>query len=154
MTRAIRGACAIAFAAGMRAGGPAGRALAAQGADARQDSAVTAGVRCPERFSPVHDGANGTFRCRRIEVRWVVTTCADSAYAAYQTRPGSDACLPTSLPGVGPAPGLRGSRPVVCAGGVSGYPIVRDRVGDRDRCERTQQTFTAPVPAAAGRAGA
>ena len=132
------------------AAGPA----AAQGPGVRQDSTAAASGRCPERFSPVRDTTSNTLRCRRDEVRWVVTTCADSAYATYRARPGPDVCLPTSLPGVGSAPGIRGTRSVVCAGGVTGFPIVRDRIGDRDRCERAHQKFAAPLPAGPARAGA
>ena len=145
MTRVIQGAGTIALATLLAVTGASRSPLLAQGADLRQDSA-TASVRCPERFTPMRDSTGGTLRCRRVEVRWVVTACADSAYASYQARPGADTCLPTSLPGVGSAPGLRGARAVVCAGSVAGYPIVRDRVGDRDRCEQEHTIFSPPLP--------
>jgi len=144
--RALRHAAALAFAAGLR--GPTTAPLAAQGPEIRQDSAASA-ARCPDRFTAVRDSTSNTLRCRRNEVRWVVTTCADSAYATYRARPGADACLPTSLPGVGSAPGVHGTRSVVCAGGGAGYLVARDRVGDRDRCERAHQTFAPPLPPAA-----
>ena len=109
-----------------------------------QDSTAST-TRCPDRFSPVRDSTGAAPRCRRVAVLWVVTACADSAYATYEARPGADACLPTSLPGVGTAPGVRGSRAVVCAGSATGYAVVRDRVGDRDRCEREHTTFSPPI---------
>ena len=163
MTRRVARARALAlgaaFGAALGISGPAGSLLSAQDPAVRHDPAVRqdsamAESRCPERFSPVRESASGALRCGRVEVQWVVTICADSAYATYRARPGADACLPTSLPGVGTTPGVRGSRPVVCAGHATGFPIVRDRVGDRDRCEREHQTFspplTAPGPAKTG----
>ncbi len=117
--------------------GGAGAALAAQAPEASQDTVPAPSVRCPEA------------ECHRAGVEWVVTTCADSVYASYVARPGADACLPTSLPGVGAMPGARGSRPVVCAGKERGYAVVRDRVGDRDRCERGHGRRTAPPVARA-----
>jgi hypothetical protein len=148
----LRRAGLLALIVAIRAHGPARALLEAQGPEIRQDS-TAGGARCPDRFTAIRDSTSNTLSCRRYEVRWVVTTCADSAYATYRAQPGADACLPTSLPGVGSAPGIRGTRTVVCAGGVTGYPVVRDRVGDRDRCERAHQTFAAPLPAAPGRAG-
>jgi hypothetical protein len=150
VTRALRRAARLALLVTVGVYGPARAPLAAQGPGVRQDS-TTPGARCPERFTPIRDSTSNTLRCRRDEVRWVVTTCADSAYATYRAQPGADVCLPTSLPGVGSAPGVHGTLTVVCAGGVTGYPVVRDRIGDRDRCERAHQTFAAPVRAAAGR---
>jgi hypothetical protein len=144
--RAVRLATSV-FIAAAGLSGPSPAPLAAQGPAARQDS--TAPVRCPDRFTPVRDSTSATLRCRRDEVRWVVTTCADSAYATYRAQPGADACLPTSLPGVGSAPGAHGTRGVVCAGDGAGYLIARDRIGDRDRCEQPRQTFAAPLPAPA-----
>lgn len=114
-------------------GGGAGAPLVAQAPDVRQDTAAAPGSRCADA------------ECGRAEVQWVVTTCADSAYATYEARPGADSCLPTSLPGVGAVPGARGSRSVVCAGKVRGYAVVRDRVGDRDRCERRLGRRAPPI---------
>jgi hypothetical protein len=150
--RARRRAAALALIAAVGVHAAPSTRLAAQGPGIRQDS-TTAAIRCPDRFTPVRDSASAAPRCRRDDVRWVVTTCADSAYAIYRAQPGADACLPTSLPGVGSAPGVRGTRSVICAGGVAGYLIARDRVGDRDRCEQRHQSFAAPLPPGPGRSG-
>jgi len=129
----------------------AGRSLpaAAQGPDPRADSSAAIAIRCPERSVPIREPGAAP-RCRRVDVQWVVTACADSAYATYSARPGPDVCLPTSLPGVGDKPGAHGTRPVVCAGTAVGYPIVRDRVGERDRCERVRTTFSPALPPPGG----
>ena len=145
---ALRAAVAlvvVAAAAGSAPVRPRGGALAAQAAGPSPDSAAATGVRCAEQFTPIFDAKAGVLRCRRTEVRWVVTVCSDSAYAAYRARPGPDQCLPTPLPGVGAAPGVRGTRPIACA--APGYPVMQDRVGDRDRCEQVQEVYSRPMPA-------
>jgi hypothetical protein len=128
------------------------------GAAAPVAAAAQSGARCPEGFHPLFDDALGVLRCRRSEVRWVVTTCADAAYARYEARPGRDTCRPTPVPGAGIPPGAGGSRPVACAGGPTtaeaSWEVVPDRTGDRDRCERAEHVYTAPLaiaPAAAER---
>ena len=112
-----------------------------QAAEAR-DPAAAKGVQCPADFESLYDPTTKVLRCRRDIVRWVVTSCADKAFATYVARPGADSCNPTEIPGVGAPPGSSGSRPVACAS--SGYTIVVDRTGARDRCERVDRVFVLP----------
>jgi hypothetical protein len=103
------------------------------------------GVRCPGDFTAIWDGTAKVLRCRREVVSWVVTACVDKAFATYLARQGADACAPTEIPGVGTPPGIRGSKPVTCA--ASGYELMKDRTGERDRCEKTERIFALPLPA-------
>jgi hypothetical protein len=103
------------------------------------------GVRCPSDFKPMWDSTAKVLRCRRDVVSWVVTTCSDREFATYIAREGADACGPTEIPGVGKPPGVRGSRAVNCA--ASGYSLMTDRTGERDRCERVERVFALPLPA-------
>jgi hypothetical protein len=102
-------------------------------------------VRCPGDFTAIWDGTAKVLRCRREVVSWVVTACVDKAFATYLARQGADACAPTEIPGVGTPPGIRGSKPVTCA--ASGYELMKDRTGERDRCEKTERIFALPLPA-------
>jgi hypothetical protein len=117
-------------------------ALAAGGARAPADgqppaAGVPDGItaRCPAEYGAAWDSVARGVRCRRVVRSWVVTACPDRDFATYVPRPGRDVCEPTPLPGVGLPPGPRRSRPSACAS--SGYTIVTDRTGPRDRCERT-----------------
>ena len=65
---------------------------------------------------------------------WAVTACADSAFQTYRAVEGPDRCDPTDVPGVGAPPGAARGKAVSCGG--SGYVVVADRTGPRDRCER------------------
>ena len=103
------------------------------------------GVRCPAEFTAMWDGTAKVLRCRREVVSWVVTACADKAFSTYLVKPGADACAPTEIPGVGTPPGVKGSKPVTCA--ASGYGLMNDRTGERDRCEKTERIFALPLPA-------
>lgn len=114
-----------------------------QGYQGAQDASK--GVTCPDGFETVFDAGRKVLRCRREIVRWVVTGCPDRSFGTYVVKPGTDACAPTEIPGVGTPPGARGSRPVACA--VTGYRMMTDRTGDRDRCERTETQFALPLPA-------
>lgn len=119
---------------------------AAARATAQSESAAAAkGVRCPSDFDPLFDAASHVLRCRRDLVSWVVTSCPDKQFASYVAKPGADSCSPTEIPGVGSPPGSRGSRPVDCAS--SGYTVVADRTGPRDRCERVERLWAFPLPA-------
>src|SRR4029079_10066345 len=102
------------------------------------------GVRCPPEFTALWDATAKVLRCRRDVVSWVVTTCLDKAFATYLVKPGGDACGPTEIPGVGTPPGARGTKAVACA--ASGYELMVDRTGDRDRCEKTERIFALPLP--------
>ena len=102
------------------------------------------GVRCPAEFTPMWDAATKVLRCRRDVVSWVVTACADKEFTTYVVKAGADACGPTEIPGVGKPPGVRGSRAVTCA--ASGYELLPDRTGERDRCERIERVFALPLP--------
>lgn len=130
----------VALIAGMLTAGALG------GAQAPQPAAGSSakGVRCPPGFASIYDSAAKVLRCRREVVSWVVTGCADKAFASYVVRPGSDACRPTQIPGVGTPPGVSGSKPVSCV--AAGHELMTDRTGDRDRCERTEKIFALPLP--------
>ncbi|HEX6574432.1 MAG TPA: hypothetical protein VF042_05625 [Gemmatimonadaceae bacterium] len=110
-----------------------------------QEKSPARGVRCPDEYRAVWDAEAKVLRCRREVVSWVVTTCSDKDFATYDVRRGADACGPTEIPGVGKPPGARGIKPVSCA--TSGYSLVNDRTGLRDRCERIQTVFALPLPA-------
>ena len=116
---------------------------AAQGPPPAQDSA-SKGVRCPAGFEAIFDQASKILRCRKDNVRWVVTSCNDKEFASYVSRPGADMCAPTEIPGVGAPPGTKGSRGVDCA--APGFELIIDRTGSRDRCERTDRVFALPQP--------
>jgi hypothetical protein len=116
---------------------------AAQGGQGAQGASK--GVRCPEGFETMFDAGEKVLRCKREIVRWVVTGCADKSFGTYVVKAGADACAPTEIPGVGTPPGARGSRPVACA--ATGYQMMTDRTGQRDRCERTETQFALPLPA-------
>jgi hypothetical protein len=103
------------------------------------------GVRCPAEFVAIWDVISKVLRCRREVVSWVVTTCSDKAFATYIVKPGPDSCGPTEIPGVGTPPGMKGTKPVACA--ASGYLLMSDRTGARDRCEKTERIFALPLPA-------
>ena len=125
--------------------------LASQGAaqstppSAAEDPAAK-GVQCPADFQAVFDNTTKVLRCRREAIAWVVTRCADKDFATYSAKPGPDSCGPTEIPGVGTPPGATALKPVACA--APGYAVVMDRTGPRDRCERTERSFTLarPVP--------
>jgi hypothetical protein len=108
------------------------------------ESAAAKGVRCPATYEALYDAAAKILRCRRDTVSWVVTSCAHKEFSTYQAKAGADSCRPTEIPGVGTPPGATGSRPVVCAS--SGYALVQDRTGPRDRCERVERTYALPGP--------
>ena len=103
------------------------------------------GVRCPQEFMPEWDATAKTLKCRRDVVSWVVTACGDKEYSTYLVKTGPDVCGPTQIPGVGTAPGVTGTRSVRCA--ASGYSLMTDRTGERDRCEKTERLFALPLPA-------
>ena len=103
------------------------------------------GVRCPQEFTAVWDATSGILKCRRDVVSWVVTACSDKEYSTYLVKTGPDTCGPTQIPGVGTAPGVTGTRSVSCA--ASGYSLMTDRTGERDRCEKTERLFALPLPA-------
>ena len=109
-----------------------GAALTPQGT-----TSPSKGVRCPAEFVAVWDAGTKVLRCRKDVVSWVVTACADKTFATYVVRAGEDACGPTEIPGVG--------KPVSCA--ASGYELMTDRTGERDRCERVERIFALPQPA-------
>jgi len=102
------------------------------------------GVHCPNEFEARFDAVNKVLRCRRETVAWAVTSCPDKDFATYTAKPGPDSCGRTEIPGVGTPPGATTSRPVTCAS--TGYAIVQDRTGHRDRCERVDQVFVYPRP--------
>jgi hypothetical protein len=106
------------------------------------ESAAAKGVRCPATHETLYDAATKVLRCRRDTVSWVVTSCAQKEFSTYRAKPGADSCDPTEIPGVGTPPGVTGSRPVVCA--ASGYALVHDRTGPRDRCERVERSYALP----------
>ena len=109
-----------------------------------ENVAAARGVHCPSDFETLFDAATGVLRCRRDVVSWVVTSCVEREFATYLARPGSDLCGPTEIPGVGTPPGASRSRPVSCVS--SGYAVVPDRTGPRDRCERVERVFAYPRP--------
>lgn len=120
-------------------------AVTAAQAPAPSGGASSKGVKCPAGFETIYDAAAKILRCRKDVVSWVVTGCADKAFAAYVVKAGADVCAPTEIPGVGTPPGAKGSRAVGCA--ASGYELMTDRTGQRDRCERTERVFALPQPA-------
>lgn len=125
---------------------PAAVSSQAAPATAQSGSAAAArGVRCPPDFDPLFDSATHVLRCRRDVVSWVVTICLEKQFGSYVAKPGADTCFPTEIPGVGSPPGSRGTRSVACA--TSGYTVVADRTGPRDRCERVERLWAFPVPA-------
>ena len=111
---------------------------------AGENAAAARGVHCPTDFETLFDAATRVLRCRRDIVSWVVTSCVEREFATYLARPGSDVCGPTEIPGVGTPPGASRSRPVSCVS--SGYAVVPDRTGPRDRCERVERVFAYPRP--------
>lgn len=113
-------------------------------AQAPSSTPESRGVRCPDSYQAVFDAAEKSLRCRKDIVRWVVTGCANTAFASYIVKSGPDSCGPTEIPGVGTPPGVKGSRPVTCA--APGYELMVDRTGQRDRCERTERLFVFPLP--------
>ena len=102
------------------------------------------GVQCPAEYQAVFDTSTKVLRCRRDAVAWVVTRCPEKDFATYSAKPGADSCGPTEIPGVGAPPGSTAFKPVGCA--APGYVVVVDRTGPRDRCERTERSFTLPRP--------
>ncbi len=105
-------------------------------------------VGCPAGFRAIWNDSARILRCRRDVVSWVVTTCTDKAFANYVVKRDADSCVPTEIPGVGTPPGVRDSISVSCA--ASCYELMTDCTGERDRCERIEQTFAMPLPAGRG----
>ena len=107
-----------------------------------ESAAAAKGVHCPREFEAVFNDDTKVLTCRREVVAWVVTSCPEKDFAKYVAKAGPDSCGPTEIPGVGTPPGATGSRPVGCA--ASGYAVVVDRTGPRDRCERVERSFALP----------
>jgi hypothetical protein len=124
------------------------RSVAGQGpTPAGEVRPANAAAVCPAGYERnAAPGATPVTRCRRTVVAWAVTSCRDSAFAAYRVRAGADACLPTEVAGVGAPPGREGTRAVHCPSPA--YTLVHDRTGQRDRCEQAQVQY---APAAARR---
>lgn len=99
------------------------------------------GVRCPNGFDSNWNSSTKVLKCSKSNTTWVLTACTDPMYLTYNQRSGRDNCTPTQAPGLG-NPVASGTRAITCT--APGYTIQNDKVGTRDRCERTESQWAYP----------